>query len=119
VLDARLARRPVRSDQLAAKQLTVTSPAAWPSPGDIQLRHSRRGQARWLRTFALPQSGYRSEPAAIRDSAAAFIKTPQVSDRVWLVTFMHYDGGCFDDEMCRLEPIDNPFGPKVLPMCPE
>jgi len=25
--------------------------------------------------------------------------------------------GYFDDEGCRLEPIDNPFGPKVLPMC--
>ena len=40
---------------------------------------------------------------------------------------MQYDLGYFDDETCRLEPIDNPFGPKVLPMsrnellpvCPE
>ena len=38
---------------------------------------------------------------------------------VWVVAFMHYDLGYFDDETCRLEPIDNPFGPKVLPMCPE
>jgi putative transposase len=43
----------------------------------------------------------------------------QVSDRIWLVTFMNYDLGYFDDETCRLEPIDNPFGPKVLPMSPE
>ena len=43
----------------------------------------------------------------------------QVGDRIWLVTFMQYDLGYFDDETCRLEPIDNPFGPKVLPMCPE
>jgi len=43
----------------------------------------------------------------------------QVGDRVWLVTFMDYDLGYFDDETCRLEPIDNPFGPKVLPMSPE
>jgi hypothetical protein len=28
------------------------------------------------------------------------------------------DLGYFDDETCRLEPIANPFGPKVLPMCP-
>ena len=27
--------------------------------------------------------------------------------------------GYFDDETCRLEPIENPFGPKVLPMCSE
>ena len=43
----------------------------------------------------------------------------QVGDHVWLVTFMHYDLGYFDDETCRLEPIDNPFGPKLLPMSPE
>ena len=43
----------------------------------------------------------------------------QTGDQVWLVTFMHYDLGFFDDETCRLEPIDNPFGPKVLPMSPE
>jgi putative transposase len=43
----------------------------------------------------------------------------QVTDRIWLVSFMDYDLGYFDDETCRLEPIDNPFGPKVLPMSPE
>src|SRR5262249_15565136 len=43
----------------------------------------------------------------------------QVTDRLWLVTFMDYDLGYFDDETCRLEPIENPFGPKVLPMSPE
>src|SRR5207302_8383216 len=43
----------------------------------------------------------------------------QVGERIWLVTFMHYDLGYFDDETCRLEPIENPFGPKVLPMSPE
>jgi len=35
------------------------------------------------------------------------------------VTYMHYDLGYFDDETGRLEPIDNPFGPKLLPMSPE
>src|SRR3712207_2270262 len=29
----------------------------------------------------------------------------QVGDHVWLVTFMEYDLGYFDDETCRLEPI--------------
>ena len=37
----------------------------------------------------------------------------------WLVTFMHSDLGYLDDQTCRLEPIDNPFGPKLLPMSPE
>jgi putative transposase len=43
----------------------------------------------------------------------------QVDDHVWLVSFMHYDLGYFDDETNRLEPIDNPFGATVLPMRPE
>lgn len=43
----------------------------------------------------------------------------QVSDRVWLVSFMRYDLGYFDDETCRLEPVANPFAPKLLPMSPE
>jgi len=32
---------------------------------------------------------------------------------------MQDDSGYFDDETCRLEPIENPFGAKVFPMCPE
>jgi hypothetical protein len=40
----------------------------------------------------------------------------QVGERIWLVSFMQYDLGYFDDETCRLEPIENPFGPKVLPI---
>ena len=33
----------------------------------------------------------------------------QVGERIWLVTFMDYDLGYFDDETCRLEPIENPL----------
>jgi len=43
----------------------------------------------------------------------------QVSERIWLVTFMDYDLGYFDDTECRMEPLESPFGPKVLPMSPE
>ena len=43
----------------------------------------------------------------------------QTEDRIWLVSFMDYDLGYFDDEACRLEPLANPFGPKVLPMSSE
>ena len=47
------------------------------------------------------------------------VGVPQVGERVWLVTFMRYGLGYFDDETCRLEPIENPFAPKLLPMSPE
>jgi putative transposase len=43
----------------------------------------------------------------------------QEGDHVWLVTFMHCDLGYLDDETCRVEPIENPSGPTVLPTCPE
>ena len=42
----------------------------------------------------------------------------EVSDKIWLVTFMQYDLGFFDHETGRLETVDNPFEPKVLPMSP-
>jgi putative transposase len=51
--------------------------------------------------------------------AGQLVGVRQVGERIWLVTFMDYDLGYFDDETCRLEPIENPFGPKVLPMSPE
>ncbi len=40
----------------------------------------------------------------------------QTDDKIWLVSFMDYDLGYFDNETCRMEPLQNPFGPKVLPM---
>jgi len=43
----------------------------------------------------------------------------QTADYIWLVSFMDYDLGYFDDETCRLEPIDDPFGPRLSPMSPE
>jgi len=43
----------------------------------------------------------------------------QVSDKIWLVSFMDFDLGFFDEETTRLEPIANPLEAKVLPMSPE
>jgi putative transposase len=40
----------------------------------------------------------------------------QVRDGIRLVSFMDYDLGYFDLETRVLEPLENPFGPKVLPM---
>jgi putative transposase len=39
----------------------------------------------------------------------------QVDDRLWLASFMSYDLGYFDEETCRLEPIENPFAARLLP----
>lgn len=44
----------------------------------------------------------------------------EVADEVWLVSFMQYDLGFFDQTDNRVEPVgENPFSPKVLPMSPE
>lgn len=42
----------------------------------------------------------------------------EVNEKIWLVSFMHYDLGYFDEDSRRFEPLANPFGPKVLPMSP-
>ena len=43
----------------------------------------------------------------------------EVADRIWLVSFMHYDLGFFDHETGRVESAANPFEAKLLPMSPE
>jgi transposase InsO family protein len=40
----------------------------------------------------------------------------EVDDGIWLVSFMEYDLGYIDLEEKALQPLYNPFGPKVLPM---
>src|SRR5438105_14876537 len=42
----------------------------------------------------------------------------EISDKIWLVSFMDYDLGFFDHETGRLASTENPFAPKVLPMSP-
>jgi putative transposase len=42
----------------------------------------------------------------------------EVADHVWLISFMHYDLGFFDDQTSRVECAPNPFSVKVSTMCP-
>ena len=42
----------------------------------------------------------------------------EVSEKIWLISFMHYDLGFFDQQCTRVECAPNPFGAKVLPMSP-
>jgi putative transposase len=37
----------------------------------------------------------------------------EVADNIWLVSFMHYDLGFFDEEVGRVEPGPNPFLPEL------
>jgi len=40
----------------------------------------------------------------------------EVDEDIWLVSFMEYDLGYIDLEQKTLQPLDNPFGPRLLPM---
>lgn len=40
----------------------------------------------------------------------------EVDDAIWLVSFMDYDLGYIDLEQRTLQPLDNPFGTRLLPM---
>jgi hypothetical protein len=67
------------------------------------------------------QSHVEASPAMVRgghardeDSALDYaLSRPRADERI-----MDYDLGYFDHETWRPEPIENSFGPKVLPMYP-
>jgi transposase InsO family protein len=40
----------------------------------------------------------------------------EVDEDIWLVSFMSYDLGFIDLEQKTLQPLDNPFGPRLSPM---
>ena len=40
----------------------------------------------------------------------------EVDEGIWIVSFMHYDLGYIDLEQKTLQPLDNPFGPRLSPM---
>jgi transposase InsO family protein len=40
----------------------------------------------------------------------------EVDEGIWIVSFMHYDLGFIDLEQKTLQPLDNPFGPRLSPM---
>ena len=50
--------------------------------------------------------------------AGQFVGIREISDKIWLVSFMDYELGYFDEEVGRVEPAANPFIPKLLPMSP-
>ena len=69
------------------------------------------------RTASICRLGHRINLSHV--FAGHSVGVTQVGDHVWPVTFMHCDLGYFDDEAGRVEPIADPFGSKVLPMCSE
>jgi hypothetical protein len=59
---------------------------------------------------------FATEPGYQLSRDQSLRKDTELSDDIRLVSFMEYDLGYFDLETRVLEPLENPFGPKVLPM---
>lgn len=53
-----------------------------------------------------------------RAFAGQLVGIREVADEIWLVSFMEYDLGFFDQDEGHIQPAPNPFMPKVLPMSP-
>ena len=45
--------------------------------------------------------------------AGEIVGIREVEDQIWLVSFLNYDLGFFDEEVGRVEPAPNPFIPKL------
>ena len=63
-----------------------------------------------MRSSAAEQSAERV------DQLRQAVGLKEVEEGPWLVTFMDYDLGYIDLEEKTLQPLDNPFGPRVSPM---
>ncbi len=56
---------------------------------------------------------YRKKINLTRSLAGQSVGIKEVDDGIWLVSFMQYDLGYVDLEEKTLQPLENPFGPKV------
>lgn len=59
---------------------------------------------------------YRKKINLSKSLAGQAVGVKEVDQAIWLVSFMDYDLGYVDLEERTLQPLPNPFGPKVLPM---
>ena len=59
---------------------------------------------------------YRKKINLSTSLAGQAVGIKEVDDGIWLVSFIDYDLGYIDLEEKTLQPLNNPFGPKVLPM---
>jgi hypothetical protein len=72
-------------------------------------------------TFRLRAGGVYAVEGVFGDGRAdevCRVGIKDVDDGIWIVSLMHYDLGYIDLEQKTLQPLDNPFEPKVLPMSP-
>jgi len=59
---------------------------------------------------------YRKKINLSKSLAGQAVGVKEVDSRIWLVSFMSYDLAYIDLEEKTLQPLENPFGPKVSPL---
>jgi hypothetical protein len=59
---------------------------------------------------------YRKKIKLSKSLAGQAVGVKEVDSGIWLVSFMDYDLGYIDLDERTLQPLENPFGPNVLPM---
>ena len=80
-------------------------------------KHCPRGNMGHRRTLWLPTRGriciFKKKINLSTSLAGQAVGIKEVDDGIWLVTFMDYDLGYIDLGEKTLQPLNNPFGPKV------
>jgi hypothetical protein len=90
--------------------ISKTSLADFVPTGNQKRKAWCRTEAKSIRTDTEPVT----RPQANRPICRLGIK--EVDEGIWLVTFIDYDLGYIDLENRNLQPIDNPFGPRLSPI---
>jgi putative transposase len=75
-------------------------------PADLYSRSPRSYRGLEELTYPFHDATYSRKVNLSHVFAGQNVGVTQVGERIWLVTFMRYDLGYFDDETCRLEPIE-------------
>ena len=82
-----------------------------PARPQLSLPRPRHHRHRLRTHLPAPQ-----EDQSLTVFAGQTVGIKEVDDGIWLVSFMHYDLGYIDLEQKTLQPLDNPFGPRLSPM---
>lgn len=64
----------------------------------------------------MPRWRTASSKSRARTWESGVVGIKEVDEGIWIVSFMHYDLGFIDLEQKTLQPLDNAFGPRLLPM---
>ena len=68
--------------------------------------------------FASPTAMFGLSRLSVCVFVGQLVGVKEVAEQIWLVSFMDYDLGFFDQDEGHVQPAPNPFIPKVSPVSP-